>query len=135
MGFLSKRLSGGQRNGRIGVTSTGGVVMALVAIVEALVLIFHSHQCPPGWAQFDFDAPIGTASLIVTVPLMIVALSSALAGLGLGSGVVRRVAQRVALSSLAAAVALTSAATGIALVLGWGVISNLGSSTNGCLTF
>jgi hypothetical protein len=109
--------------------------MALVAIVEALVLIFHSHQCPPGWTQFDFDAPVGTASLIVSVPLMIVTLGSALVGFGLRDGVVRRAAQRVALSSLAVAVALTTAATGIALVLGWGVISNLGSSTGGCLTF
>ena len=109
--------------------------MALVAVVEGLVLIFHSHQCPPGWARFDFDAPVGTASLIVGVPLTIVTLSSALVGLGLGEGVIRRVVQRVALSSLAVAVTLATAATGAALVLGLGVISNLGSSTNGCLTF
>ena len=108
--------------------------MALVAIGEALVLIFHSHECPPGWAQFDFDAPVGAASLIISVPLMIVALSSALVAFGLREGAVKRAAQRVALSSLPVAVALTTAATGTALVLGWGVVSNLGSSTSGCLT-
>jgi hypothetical protein len=110
-------------------------MMTLAAIAEALVLILHPHQCPPGWTPFDFDAPVGTASLVVTVPLLIVTLSSALVGFGVGSGVAGRVMQRVALSSLVAALTLTAIATGIAFELGLGAISNLGSSASGCLTF
>ncbi|HUO49592.1 MAG TPA: hypothetical protein VMU09_12225, partial [Acidimicrobiales bacterium] len=60
--------------------------MALVATAEALVLVLHAHQCPPGWTSFDFDAPVGTASLIVTVPLFVVTLSSALVGSGIWHG-------------------------------------------------
>ena len=119
----------------MGAISTAGAVAALVAIIEALVLIFHSHQCPSGWADLDFDRPVGTASLIATVPLLIVTLSSALVGLHLGHRAIRRVLQRVAVSSLAISVTLLMASAGIAIGLSWGVISNLSSSTSGCLTF
>jgi hypothetical protein len=109
--------------------------MALVAVVEALILVFHPHQCPPGWTQFDFDAPVGTASLIVTVPLLVVTLGSALAGVHVGGPNVGRILRRLGVSSLAVAVTLTTVSTGIAVALGWGVLSNLSSSASGCLTF
>jgi hypothetical protein len=131
----SKELKRGPRNGRIGAISTAAALAALVAIVEALILIFHAHECPSGWVQLDFDRPIGAASLIATVPILIVTLSSALVGFDLGNRAIRPVLRRLAVSSIAVAVILVTASAGIALALGWGVISNLSSSANGCLTF
>ena len=116
---------------RVGPIATLGAGMALIAILEALVLIFHIHHCPPGWTAFDFDAPVGVASLIITVPLLAITISSALVGFGKGKGVVRR----LAFSSVVLVVAATAVALALALVLGWGAASNLSSSTNGCLTF
>ena len=54
-----------------GAIAGTGAAMALVGIIEALVLIFGPHQYPPGWTPFDFDVPVETASLVVTVPVMI----------------------------------------------------------------
>ena len=134
---MAHRLQGGswsKRRRRIAAISTAGALMALVAIVEAMILIFHGHTCPPGWTQFDFDAPVGTASLVVTVPLLLVTLSSSVSP-GVGAGLVRRAVRRVAFTSLAVAIPLTMVTMAIVLFLGWGTISNLGSSTSGCLTF
>ncbi len=135
MVFPSKEVSGVRRKWGIAAVSTVGAVTALVAIGEALVLIYHPHQCPSGWTQLDFDTPVGTASLIATVPLLIVSLLSALVAFGIGPGAIRRVLQRGAVSSLPIAIILMTASAGIALALCWGVISNLSSSTSGCLTF
>ena len=117
---------------RAGPVFIAGTVISLVAIAEALVLIFHSHPCPKGWTSFDLDAPIGTASLMIITPLLVVAVTSSLiaAGVVQGRSAVRRFA-----SSLVAALIVAGVALVIALVLGAGVLSNLGSSPSGCLIF
>lgn len=108
-----------------------GAAAALLAVGEGLVLVFHPHRCPPGWTSFDFSAPVGLASLVVTVPVAGLALWSAAVAFGAGGGWFRR----LACSSLAAAVAAAVVAAGAAALLGWAVWSNLGTSTSGCLTF
>lgn len=115
------------------VFAVGGAA-SLVGVVEGLVLILHVHRCPPGWTGFDLDAPIGAASLFVTAPLLAVTVASAVAGFRAGTGGAGGAARRMARSSLAA-VALTLVAMGIAVVLGWGVVSNLEPSASGCITF
>lgn len=118
-------------NRRVGPIATVGAVMALIAVLEALILILHTHHCPPGWSAFDFDAPVGVASLIITVPLLLITVSSALVGFGTEKGVVRR----LAVSSVVLVVAATAVVMALALILGFGAASNLGSSSSGCLTF
>ena len=128
---MSARGNESRTNGRTGAVSTLGFVMASVAILAALILMFHTHQCPPGWTAFDFDAPVGAASLIVTLPLLLVNLSSALVSFGAGNRFIRR----VTFKSLPLVAFVATLATVMALLLGWGALSNLSSSTNGCLTF
>jgi len=124
------------RKWRIAVIFTAAALMALVSVIEALILIFHTHGCPSGWAPFSFDAPVGEVSLIAAVPLLLVTLNSALVSLEVGHRRIRGVLERAAFSSLTSAISLMTVTTVIALMLlYWGVIPNLGSSASGCLTY
>ena len=96
----------------------------------------NGEECHDGSCRADRpDVPVGMASLIITVPLLLVLLSSVLVSYRIGGGAIREVPRRISASSLAITLILTMVATGLAVVLGWGAISNLSSSTNGCLTF
>jgi hypothetical protein len=108
-----------------------GALLAIVAIIAALILIFHTHQCPPGWTSFDLSEPIGLASLVVSAPLLTVTGLSAVAVYRSPVSWLRH----LTVSSLIMALVLMMISAGLALLLGNGAISSLGSSTNGCITF
>jgi len=134
--ILLQGVSSLMRKWGIAVIFAAAALMALVTVIEALILIFHTHGCPSGWAPFNFDAPVGEVSLVVAVPLLLATLNSALVSLEVGHGRIRGFLERTAFSSLASALGLITVTTVIALMLlYWGVIPNLGSSASGCLTY